>query len=151
MTDVASVPTVTEKTKAEDAKLFVDDKKSRSDLECFVHEEYFVPKTEEHLIRPPLAPEEKRTEEKKEGKKKRPIVKIDIRDKLCSSLIDVRPGSDPPVCQYNGCKMQHDIKAWLETKPPDAGPECYIFNTQGYCPRGATCRLVLSQNSNLVI
>ena len=62
MTDVASVPTVTEITKAEDAKLFVDDKKSRSDLECFVHEEYFVPKTEEHLIRPPVAPEEKRTE-----------------------------------------------------------------------------------------
>ena len=62
MTEVASAPTDTEIIQAEDAKLFVDDKKSRSDLECFVHEEYFVPKTEEHLIRPPLAPEEKRTE-----------------------------------------------------------------------------------------
>ena len=94
MTDVASVPIVTEDIKPDTGKLFVDDKKSRSDIECFVHAEYFIPKTEEHLIRPPVAPEEKKTDQKKEGKKKRPIVKIDIRDKLCNSLIDVRPGAE---------------------------------------------------------
>ena len=110
MTEDSSVSKVTDKPKVEDGKIFVDDKKNRSDIECFVHEEYFIPKTEEHLIRPPVAPDEKKTDQKKEEKKKRPIVKIDIRDKLCHGLIDVRPGTEPPVCHYNGCKMQHDIK-----------------------------------------
>ncbi len=116
MTEDSPVSKVTEKPKLEDGKIFVEDKKSRSDIECFVHEEYFIPKTEEHLIRPPVAPDEKKTDQKKEGKKKRPIVKIDIRDKLCHGLIDVRPGTEPPVCHYNGCKMQHDIKV---SRQPD--------------------------------
>ena len=41
MTEVDSVPAVTEDIKPDNGKLFVDDKKSRSDIECFVHEEYF--------------------------------------------------------------------------------------------------------------
>ena len=36
--------------------------------------------------------------------------------------------------------MQHDLAAFLKSKPPDAGPECYVFSTYGYCPRGVACR-----------
>ena len=62
------------------------------------------------------------------------------RERLCNSLVDVRPGLDPPDCTFQGCKMQHDVKTWLANKPPDAGPECYVFDKYGFCPRGVTCR-----------
>ena len=123
----------------------VDDKRARSDVECFVSDEYFVPKHEEHLIRaPPPATDDDKDTKKGDKKKKRPIVKIDIRDKLCNSLVDVAPGDDIPECTYQGCKMQHDIVKWLETKPPDAGPECYVYNTFGHCRCGLTCRYAAS-------
>ena len=87
--DASVVPLVTEnRGEITGHAVYVDDKKSRSELECFVHDEYFVPKQEEHLIRPRRQEQaEQGTDKKKEGKKKRPIVKIDIREKLCSSLV----------------------------------------------------------------
>ena len=87
--DASVVPLVTEnRGEITGHAVYVDDKKSRSELECFVHDEYFVPKQEEHLIRPRRQEQQEQgTDKKKEGKKKRPIVKIDIREKLCSSLV----------------------------------------------------------------
>ena len=54
--------------------------------------------------------------------------------------MDVAPGADLPSCTFPKCKMQHDLAAFLKSKPPDAGPECYVFSTYGYCPRGVACR-----------
>ena len=81
MTDVAPVVTAgneaTVKADTDDA----DDKLARSEVECFILEDFFVPKHEEHLLRPPVE-EQDRKIDKKDKKKKRPVVKIDIRQVL---------------------------------------------------------------------
>ena len=81
MTDVAPVVTTgngaTAKADTDDA----DDKLARSEVECFILEDFFVPKHEEHLLRPPVE-EQDRKIDKKDKKKKRPVVKIDIRQVL---------------------------------------------------------------------
>jgi len=119
------------------------DKLARVEGECFVLEEYFIPKSEEHLIRTPSAQQENKTDKKdkkKKKKEKRPVLKFSLNERLCSSLVDVGPAQKPPDCSYTNCKMQHDVAEFLASKPPDAGPECYVFTTFGHCPRGVTCR-----------
>jgi len=118
---------------------FKDDKLARSDVECFVLDDYFVPKQDEHLIRAPMKQEDKKPD-KKEQKKKRPVFKINMSERLCNTVVDLAPGEEIPECSYQGCKMQHDIQKWLSTKPPDVGKDCYVFQQFGYCPRGLTCR-----------
>ena len=113
----------------------------RSMLECYVLDEYFVPKSSEHIVRPPQIQENKDEKKDKQGQKtKRPVLKIKLSDRLCNNLVDVAPGVPMPECKFPSCKMQHDLPAYLATKPEDLGPECYVFNTQGYCPRGLACR-----------
>ena len=86
MTDVAPVVTketgdaangATAKADTDDA----DDKLARSEVECFILEDFFVPKHEEHLLRPPVEDQDRKID-KKDKKKKRPVVKIDIRQVL---------------------------------------------------------------------
>ena len=118
-----------------------NDKLARVEGECFVLEEYFIPKSEEHLIREPVENgNAKKDKKEKKKKEKRPVLKISLSERLCNSRVDLGPGEDPPDCGYNNCKMQHDVTQFLASKPPDAGPECYVFSTFGYCPRGVTCR-----------
>jgi len=113
--------------------------KGRSFLECYVQDEYFVPKSSEHLVRPPQ--EIKDEKKDKQGQKtKRPVMKIKFSDRLCNNLVDVAPGAPMPECKFPHCKMQHDLPAYLANKQEDLGPECYVFSTQGYCPRGLACR-----------
>jgi len=90
---------------------------------------------------------EARRQAKKDAKKERsgqnknrPITRMDLSERLCSSLVDVAPGEELPTCKFPKCRMMHDLPAFLKSKPPDAGPECYVFNTFGYCPRGVACR-----------
>jgi len=90
---------------------------------------------------------EARRQAKKDAKKERsgqnkhrPVTRMDLSERLCSCLVDVAPGADLPSCTFPKCKMQHDLAAFLKSKPPDAGPECYVFSTYGYCPRGVACR-----------
>ena len=118
-----------------------NDKLARVEGECFVLEEYFIPKSEERLIRPDVDNGNVKKEKKeKKRKEKRPVLKISWSERLCNSRVDLAPGEDPPDCGYTNCKMQHDVPQFLASKPPDAGPECYVFSTFGYCPRGVTCR-----------
>ena len=90
---------------------------------------------------------EARKQAKKDAKKERsgqnkhrPVTRMDLSERLCTCLVDVAPGADLPSCTFPKCKMQHDLVAFLKSKPPDAGPECYVFSTYGYCPRGVACR-----------
>jgi len=113
----------------------------RSMLECYVLDEFFVPKSSEHIVRPPQIQESKEEKKDKQGQKtKRPVLKIKLSDRLCNNLVDVAPGVPMPECKFPNCKMQHDLPAYLATKPDDLGPECYVYSTQGYCPRGLACR-----------
>lgn len=69
--------------------------------------------------------------------KKRPIVgkKRLPADKLCPAIVQERD------CQFGEkCKFNHDLKKYLDEKPPDLGEECYLFETYGKCPCGVTCR-----------
>ena len=90
---------------------------------------------------------EARRQAKKDAKKERsgqnknrPITRMDLSERLCSCLVDIAPGAELPSCTFPNCKMQHDLAAFLRNKPPDAGPECYVFSMYGYCPRGVACR-----------
>jgi len=90
---------------------------------------------------------EERRQAKKQGKKERsgmnknrPITRIERGSQLCSCLVDVPPGATQPSCTFPNCKMLHDVAAFLQQKPPDIGPSCYVYSTHGYCPRGISCR-----------
>ena len=61
-------------------------------------------------------------------------------ESLCGCLKDVAEDLQFPDCTVSKCKFLHDVKKYLEIKPPDIGDECYVFSTKGYCPRGVTCR-----------
>lgn len=61
--------------------------------------------------------------------------KVEAKDKLCPSVLHDR------VCNFGDkCKFNHDVKLFMENKPPDIGPECYNFLTFGKCPYGLACR-----------
>lgn len=73
--------------------------------------------------------------------KARPLpFKHDIKKNLCPTLIDVAENEDLPVCNNYKCSFLHDMSAYLAAKPPDLNSTCYIYSTQGRCPRGASCR-----------
>jgi tRNA-dihydrouridine synthase 3 len=75
--------------------------------------------------------------------KARPLpFKYDIKKSLCPILIDVSENEDLPVCNNYKCSFIHDIAAYLAAKPPDLSSVCYVYSTQGRCPRGASCRYV---------
>jgi len=136
VTNVESIPKEDNWAREQNAKDLKE--RGRSLLECYVLDEYFIPKNSEYLIRPP---QEKDVKKGDQGQKtKRPVLKIPFSERLCNSLVDVAPDADLPECKFPNCKMMHDLAAFLAKKPNDVGSECYIFSTQGYCPRGLSCR-----------
>jgi hypothetical protein len=75
--------------------------------------------------------------------KARPLpFKYNQETSLCRTLIDVAANEDLPVCNNHKCSFLHDISAYLAAKPPDLNSTCYVYSTQGRCPRGASCRYV---------
>ena len=46
------------------------------------------------------------------------------------------------VCENNDCNSTHDIKEYLESKEPDLGSVCPIFETYGRCKYGLRCRFM---------
>ena len=64
-----------------------------------------------------------------------PLPQINWSERLCNMVVDVPPGAEVPKCNFPNCKMTHDLAAFLKTKPPDVGKDCYVFSTFGYCPR----------------
>ncbi|XP_065219820.1 tRNA-dihydrouridine(47) synthase [NAD(P)(+)]-like [Planococcus citri] len=78
---------------------------------------------------------------KGQNKSRGPTFRQDRESTLCPKLIDVNESAEElPVCGNDKCQFIHDVNTYLASKPSDIQEECYIFNTQGYCPRGATCR-----------
>ncbi|XP_023717331.1 tRNA-dihydrouridine(47) synthase [NAD(P)(+)]-like isoform X2 [Cryptotermes secundus] len=59
---------------------------------------------------------------------------------LCRTLIDVAENEELPICNNYKCSFLHDVSAYLAAKPPDLNSTCYVYSTQGRCPRGASCR-----------
>jgi len=54
---------------------------------------------------------------------------------LCPSVRDGR------VCTFGDqCCFQHDLVAYLASRPPDIGTNCPVFDAMGHCFQGATCR-----------
>ncbi|OQV12835.1 tRNA-dihydrouridine(47) synthase [NAD(P)(+)]-like [Hypsibius exemplaris] len=55
--------------------------------------------------------------------------------KVCSYI------SREADCPYGAkCRYSHDLKAYMQTKLPDIGDECIIYQRKGFCPYGLTCR-----------
>lgn len=86
------------------------------------------------------AKKEDKANRKGQNRKTQNLVKINWSERLCNMVVDVAPGAEMPKCTFPNCKMAHDLAAFLKTKPPDVGKECYVFSTFGYCPRGLACR-----------
>ncbi|KAJ3223315.1 tRNA-dihydrouridine(47) synthase [NAD(P)(+)]-like protein [Clydaea vesicula] len=64
--------------------------------------------------------------------------------KLCHSKVkngDCKLGSQ--------CQDSHDIKVYMESKEPDIGPNCFLFDTFGFCKYGVTCRYANAHLSNM--
>ncbi|KAG8519063.1 tRNA-dihydrouridine(47) synthase [NAD(P)(+)]-like [Galemys pyrenaicus] len=71
--------------------------------------------------------------------KARPHLKPTHYDKnrLCPSLVQ----ESAAKCLFGDrCRFLHDVGRYLETKPPDLGSCCVLFETFGRCPYGVTCR-----------
>ncbi|CAM9470928.1 unnamed protein product [Discosporangium mesarthrocarpum] len=68
--------------------------------------------------------------------KKRPMdERPSHADSLCRNLIE--GGS----CRYGeSCKFSHDVKTFVESKPPDLGERCPVWDARGVCPSGIMCR-----------
>ncbi|XP_004632838.1 tRNA-dihydrouridine(47) synthase [NAD(P)(+)]-like [Octodon degus] len=59
------------------------------------------------------------------------------QNRLCPSLIQ----ESPAKCFFGDrCRFLHDVGRYLESKPPDLGTRCVLFETFGRCPYGVTCR-----------
>jgi len=123
-------------------------------LECEVLEQYRIKEEPKPVVVTVKNEEENKSEDdnkdnnnksnkdanKKRGRNKnRPVFKVKNQVKICSTYLHAEPGVVPD-CKYANCKYSHDIKGYLDSKPEDIGPECYVFKTLGYCPRGVTCR-----------
>ncbi|XP_062602129.1 tRNA-dihydrouridine(47) synthase [NAD(P)(+)]-like, partial [Saccostrea cucullata] len=103
--------------------------------------EYISKETKEQLEQG-----QKRKQEENEGQpkkkmkvkgrnKQRPVTHIKPKDKLCPTI------SKEKECSFGEkCKFSHDIKTFMESKPKDIGPNCYMFETYGKCPYGIACR-----------
>lgn len=65
---------------------------------------------------------------------------------LCPSLHDLRTPPDancatPLSCPFKEkCRYTHNIAKFMSEKLPDIGERCYVFETYGKCPYGASCR-----------
>ncbi|XP_037361063.1 tRNA-dihydrouridine(47) synthase [NAD(P)(+)]-like isoform X2 [Talpa occidentalis] len=86
------------------------------------------------------AKEQPQAQKRARGQNKaRPHVKPTHYDKnrLCPSLVQ----ESADKCLFGDrCRFLHDVGHYLETKPPDLGPRCVLFETFGRCPYGVTCR-----------
>ncbi|EHB15113.1 tRNA-dihydrouridine synthase 3-like protein [Heterocephalus glaber] len=84
--------------------------------------------------------EQRQAQKRARGQNKvRPHMKPTHYDKnrLCPSLVQESPGQ----CFFGDrCRFLHDVGRYLESKPPDLGPHCVLFETFGRCPYGVTCR-----------
>ncbi|XP_015921599.1 tRNA-dihydrouridine(47) synthase [NAD(P)(+)]-like [Parasteatoda tepidariorum] len=56
-------------------------------------------------------------------------------EKLCFKI-----GTEGSCPYGESCCYSHDVKAYLENKPPDLGDECYLFRKYGKCPYTFSCR-----------
>lgn len=63
---------------------------------------------------------------------------------LCPTLIDISESEELPICSNPKCSFLHDVSAYLAAKSPDLSSMCYVYSTQGRCPRGASCRYKFS-------
>merc|ERR1711970_411992 len=58
--------------------------------------------------------------------------------KLCNSAL--RGTSCPMDAVGKPCHYLHDVQAFLASKPPDLGPNCYQYDAYGFCPLTIHCR-----------
>ncbi|XP_067141631.1 tRNA-dihydrouridine(47) synthase [NAD(P)(+)]-like [Centruroides vittatus] len=70
-------------------------------------------------------------------------------DKLCLKFIS------EAGCPFgDGCCFSHDIRKFMESKPPDVPGSCYLFDTYGKCPYSFICRFgsnhISDQGKNVI-
>ncbi|ORY87020.1 hypothetical protein BCR37DRAFT_376374 [Protomyces lactucae-debilis] len=84
------------------------------------------------------APRAKRPKQEKKQRgqnKARKFANSKDEVRLCSQI------ARGESCTFEGdCKYSHSLKDYINTKPPDIGPECPIYSAIGHCDAGFRCR-----------
>ena len=95
-----------------------------------------VPKNEEDNREDDLGEPPAKKKRNRGMNKNRPrAAKLDFNIQLCASIVREEK------CGYGeNCKYLHDVKQYLESKPPDIGDNCINFTKFGKCMYGVTCR-----------
>ena len=77
-------------------------------------------------------------------------VPVSKRQKRKQMRQDMRSGMPKDMCMAvlkgrtckfgDKCRASHDLASYLQTRPEDIGPRCYIYDVRGFCPHGVVCR-----------
>ncbi|XP_073973693.1 dihydrouridine synthase 3 isoform X1 [Rhodnius prolixus] len=74
---------------------------------------------------------------KGQNKARNNVYRLAEEGKFCSRVADT---TCLQTCDETKCKFQHDRIKYINSKPEDLGPLCYVYSLRGHCPRGVTCR-----------
>ena len=102
--------------------------------------------TKENLNEDTGEPVTKKAKKVKGQNKARPrtVPKVEAEFRMCKAI-----SRDNGVCRFGDkCKFSHDLKKYVESKPPDLGVVCPHFSKKGKCPYGVECRFGRSHTSD---
>ena len=75
---------------------------------------------------------------KRKGQNKcrgRTVPRVKDTDRVCPSILKSEK------CKFDkSCKYSHDVKSYIDQRPPDIGYGCINYSTSGYCKYGLECR-----------
>ncbi|XP_015108772.1 tRNA-dihydrouridine(47) synthase [NAD(P)(+)]-like [Diachasma alloeum] len=77
---------------------------------------------------------------KGQNKQRPPPFRSPKEQNLCPWLVDQLATDPEKKCPSQNCKFLHDRVEYMKLKEPDIGPDCYVFELTGRCPRGTACR-----------
>ncbi|XP_019860351.1 PREDICTED: tRNA-dihydrouridine(47) synthase [NAD(P)(+)]-like [Amphimedon queenslandica] len=96
----------------------------------------YIQKRPLEVTTPQTAPEAPPTKKRRGQNKHRPPTRLDFSQQLCPSF-----HAKDYTCRFGDkCRYSHDVKGYLESKPPDISDKCYMYTTYGMCPSGIACR-----------
>ncbi|KAK9467739.1 hypothetical protein V1512DRAFT_117487 [Lipomyces arxii] len=74
---------------------------------------------------------------KERGQNKgRKFAKAQDSVRFCNTIQD-----GESVCKFGAeCRYEHDVQKYIDSKPPDLGDKCPVYEEIGYCPSGLKCR-----------
>ncbi|OLL26245.1 tRNA-dihydrouridine(47) synthase [NAD(P)(+)] [Neolecta irregularis DAH-3] len=86
---------------------------------------------------------ENSTKRKRGMNKARHMNKVQETIRLCPH-VSRSDGTGNPCPFQETCKFSHDLQEYLDSKPPDIGDTCAVYQATGFCKSGWKCRWLKS-------